>query len=70
MAGVRVATDLVIDRYYRGAVVLLGDAMFALPEPAIRIIERLYNEANPSWSDDDRELVEFLVEKRLLLRSA
>lgn len=71
LVGLSVPPDLLVDRYYRGAIVMIGAATFAIPEAAIRIIERA-RDAGPALevSPQEEELVAALVARGLLIQRA
>lgn len=71
LAGLTAPPGLVVDRYYRGAIVMIGDAMFAIPEAAILVIERARDAAPVlEVAAEDAELVAALITRGLLVRRA
>lgn len=70
LVGLSVPPDVTVDRFYRGAIVLLGTSTFALPEEAVVLLERA-RDARPASAVDevDAELVEMLVQQGLLRRA-
>jgi hypothetical protein len=70
MADLCAAEDLVIDRFYRGAIVALRGASVALGEPAIALVEKVLRGGGgyvPA-GDDERALAEALLERGILCR--
>lgn len=67
----RVTSDLIIDRYYRGAVLYYEGQVLAVPEDIVALLERLMRSA--PLSDYDQETLddnrEALVEAGLLVES-
>jgi hypothetical protein len=47
MAGLTAVPGIIIDRYHRGAVVLVGAATFAVPEQLVRLLERVSQSVPP-----------------------
>jgi hypothetical protein len=69
LAGLSTPAGLLIDRYHRGAIVMVGVSMFAIPEPAIVLIERARDStARFEVSADAEDLVAALVSRGLLVR--
>jgi hypothetical protein len=69
LAGLSTPPGLLVDRYHRGAIVMVGVAMFALPEAAIVLIERARDGgARFEVSAADEDLVAALVARGLLVR--
>lgn len=74
LAGLTTPPDLVVDRYYRGAIVMAGGQTFALPEAAIALIEQARDAGLDRRVDEprseDHELVAALLARSLLVRTA
>ncbi len=65
------SADLLVDRHYRGAIVMVGAKMFAIDERAIRLVERvqrgqLLRAAGGDLSAEDREALAGLVASGVL----
>lgn len=69
MAELKVSPELIVDRYYRGAILCLGATSFAVSEDMIRLIERLSADPAASLGADDAELAGLLLERGVLQRS-
>jgi hypothetical protein len=70
LAGLTTPPGLLVDRYYRGAIVMVGDAMFAVPEAAIRVLEHAHAGGPALEVDDaDRAVVAVLIDQGLLVRT-
>jgi len=61
---------LIVDRYYRGAILCLGTTSFAVSEEMVRLIERLSADARAVLSAEEEELAALLLERGVLQRSA
>lgn len=64
----RIADDLVIDRYYRGAILLIDGATYAVPEEAISVIEAIRRQDPQSLTEDAKTWRRQLVELGALER--
>ncbi len=68
MARVTVPAQLLIDRYYRGARLLLGTRSFVVPEPAVRLLEAAAREGSYELRHDtELALARELIDAGLLL---
>ncbi len=70
MAELSVSPELIVDRYYRGAILCLGTTSFAVSEEMVRLIERLSADARAVLSAEEEELAALLLERGVLQRSA
>ncbi len=65
-----VASDLLVDRHYRGAIVMVGLKMFAVSEESAHLIERVERRGWSSIAPDERSAlattVAELVERGVL----
>lgn len=69
MARLSVSPGLIVDRYYRGAILCLGSTSFAVSEDMVRLIERLAAEPGLALSAEEAELAALLLERGVLERS-
>lgn len=69
MALLSVSPELIVDRYYRGAILCLGTTSFAVSEEMVRLIERLAANARAILSPEEDELAALLLERGVLQRS-
>lgn len=68
MAGLKLATDLLIDRHHRGALVLVDRRTFALCEAAVALLERARGRPGYQATDEhERSLAAELVAMGVLV---
>jgi hypothetical protein len=72
MAGLSAAADLLVDRYYRGAIVMTGTATFAIPEAAIALVETVLRAPSPyrPAGEDELLLADVLIARGILIGSS
>jgi len=71
MAGVMVGPGVLIDRYHRGAIVLVGSATFAVPEQMVRLLEKVSRVTATYQPQDEleEEAARELVARGILLEA-
>jgi hypothetical protein len=69
---IRAPRDLLIDRYYRGARVMIGATSFIVAEAAVAVLEAVKDvgAGYECRDDDERALVAVLLKRGLLVTEA
>jgi len=63
------AGDLLVDRYYRGAIVMVGATTYALPEEVVVLLEKVQRSAGPfvAADGDEQALADLLLARGILV---
>jgi hypothetical protein len=64
----RVPANLLVDRYYRGAVVMVGTTCYALPEPFVGLLEHVRQHPGQPLDTAGQPLAEELESLGVLTR--